>query len=101
MKKSRDTIKYPLGTVIPVLMLAVSIVCYLYFLNMSVVEVVRRSEQVETQRNLQAQIAELEAKYIDAEHAVAAEIVNLENYRTQTKKYFVFAKKDSLALRDD
>jgi len=60
-----------------------------------------RSEQVEKQRNLRAQIAELESRYIDAEHAIAAQIVALENYQTETKKYFVSAQKDNLALRDD
>lgn len=74
------------------------IVFYLYFLNMSVVQVVVRSEHVQAQRELRGEIAELEARYIEAQHQVAAKIATLEGYDTDTAKIFVSREQSSLVL---
>ena len=94
----RDTIKYSKRTAFCFCLLVSAIVAYLYFLNMSVVQVVMRTEHVQQQREISADIALLEARYIEAQHAVAARIASLEGYDTNTRKVFVSREQASLVL---
>lgn len=96
--KSRDTITYSKATLAVLSCVLVAVVAYLYFLNMSVVQVVMRSEQVQKQRDLHAEIATLEAKYIESQHAVAARIATLDGYDRSDTKIFVSHKQSSLVL---
>lgn len=96
--KSRDTITYSRATLGVLSCVLVAVVAYLYFLNMSVVQVVMRSEELQKQRNLHAEIASLEAKYIEAQHAVAARIALLDGYDTADTKVFVSREQASLVL---
>lgn len=89
MATHRETIKHSKATLICVCLLVSTIVLYLYFLNMSVVQVVMRTEHVQKQHNLNAEIAMLEASYIEAEHTIAARIATLDGYDTNTPKIFV------------
>jgi len=98
MVKSRDTIKHSVLTMGAVGLLVSMIVLYLYFLNMSVVQVVMRTEHVQTQHELQTEIAMLEARYIESQHTVASRIATLEGYDTNTDKIFVSRKQASLVL---
>lgn len=67
----------------------VSIVVYLYFLNISVVHVVMRKEATQEQNILRTEIAMLETSYIEAQHAIAARIATLDGYNVETSKVFV------------
>ncbi|MCB9816121.1 hypothetical protein H6786_01880 [Candidatus Nomurabacteria bacterium] len=96
MSKSRDTISYSKATIGCVCLLVSAVALYLYFLNMSVVQVVMRTESVQEQRELQAEIAALEAKYIEAQHVIAARIATLEGYNTDIPKIFVSRADTSL-----
>lgn len=101
MKKSRDTIAYSklsLGTFCTLMGL---VFCYLYFLNLSVVEVVLRTEYAQQQNELRTEIALLEARYIEAQHTIAERIASLEGYDTDVAKIFVSREAASLVLREE
>ena len=96
--KSRETTSYSRATLAILALLVISVVAYLYFLNMSVVQVVMRTEQVQKQRDIQAQIATLEARYIDAQHTIATRIATLDGYDRNTAKIFVSREQAKLVL---
>jgi hypothetical protein len=100
MKKSRDTITQSKITFGCFGMLVGMIILYLYFLNMSVVQVVMRTEHVDQQRTIQAEIALLEAQYIKAQHTIASRVATLEGYDTNTNKIFITRGETNLVLRD-
>ncbi len=77
------------------------IVLYLYFLNMSVVQVVMRIEQVQRQHQLGGEIASLDAKFIEAQHAISSKIATLDGYDTDTNKIFVSRDQVSLVMREE
>lgn len=101
MKKSRDKISYSRTTLSCLLLLLSSVVLYLYFLNMSVVQVVLRTEYTQEQRDLKTQIAMLESQYIESQHTIAARISSLQGYETDVAKIFVSRQPASLVLRDE
>lgn len=101
MKKSRDTMQYSKATLACLGVLVCTIVLYLYFLNMSVVQVVMRTEHTQTQHALQADIALLEAAYIEAQHTVSARIANLEGYDTDASKIFVSRAQTQLVFNGE
>ncbi|MBP6881216.1 MAG: hypothetical protein KBC35_01180 [Candidatus Pacebacteria bacterium] len=97
--KSRETTSYSKATLACFGLLVAAIVAYLYFLNMSVVQVVMRTEQVQKQRDLSAEIAMLESSYIEAQHKIAARIATLDNQGSAVSKIFVSRDQASLVLR--
>jgi hypothetical protein len=99
--RSRETTTYSRVTWAGLFMLAVAIVAYLYFLNLSVVQVVMRTEQVQKQRDLNADIAMLESQYIAAQHTIASRISTLDSYDTGVSKIFVSRQLPSLVLNDN
>jgi len=101
MKKSRETLTRSKVTLGCTGFLVAMIVLYLYFLNMSVVQVVMRTEFVDQQRETQAAIALLESEFIEAQHAIAARVATLEGYDTNTEKVFVSRTQASFVLRDE
>ena len=98
MKTSRDTIKNSKITFGCVGFLTSMVIMYLYFLNMSVVQVVMRTDYVQQQQELKTEIAMLEASYIEAQHTIASRIATLEGYNTDTAKIFVSREQASLVL---
>lgn len=100
MKKSRDKISYSKATLSCLLLLVLSVILYLYFLNMSVVQVVMRTEFTQEQNALRTEIALLEAQYIESQHTIAARISSLQGYETDVAKIFVSREPASLVLRD-
>lgn len=98
MDTRRDTITHSKVTFGCVALLVAMIVMYLYFLNMSVVQVVMRTDYIQQQNKLNAEIAMLEASYIEAQHTIASRIATLEGYDTDTVKIFVSRQTPSLVL---
>ena len=98
MGTRRDTLKYSKATLGCVGLLVSMVVLYLYFLNMSVVQVVMRTDHVQQQNGLNAEIAMLEASYIEAQHGVASQIADLEGYNVDTPKIFVAREQSSFVL---
>jgi hypothetical protein len=77
---------------------AVSIVAYLYFLNMSVVHVVMRKEATQESAQLRAEIAMLETEFIEAKHTIATRVSQLDGFDTEVEKIFVArSDRDTLA----
>ena len=101
MKKSRDTITRSKVTIGCIGFLLAMIVLYLYFLNMSVVQVVLRTQYIDQQRETQAAIAVLESQFIEVQHTIAARVATLEGYDTNTDKIFVSRAQANLVLRDE
>jgi hypothetical protein len=77
-----------------------SVVAYLYFLNVSVVHVVMRQDAATEIKSLETEIAILESKYIDAQHTVASRIGTVTDYNTDTEKIFVSRDNARLVLRN-
>ncbi len=98
MGTRRETIKHSKATIGCVCLLVSMIVLYLYFLNMSVVQVVMRTEHVQKQNQMNTQIAMLEASYIEAQHAIASRIAGLDGYDTNAAKVFVSREQASFVL---
>lgn len=92
MFKSREIIGNQKLTLTCVGLLILMVVLYLYFLNMSVAQVVIRTEFVQQQNKLNNEIAMLEADYIQSQHKVASRISTLDGYDTSTEKIFVSRK---------
>ncbi|GEM_PF-615727 len=99
--KSRETITYSKTTIASSLLLLGMVVAYLYFLNMSVVQVVMRAEQVQLQRDLNMEIASLESRYIAVQHLITSRISDLGNFTTNSDKVFVSRDEARLVLRDN
>ncbi len=99
--KSRETTSYATATLVGFVLLVVGIVAYLYFLNMSVVQVVMRTEAVQTQRDTTAKIAMLEARYMESQHAIANRIATLEGYDRDVQKIFVSREDAKLVLNSN
>lgn len=97
-ENSRDTISYSKITFSSFFILLGTVLCYLYFLNMAVVEVVLRSDMSNRQQALHAEIATLESRYIDAQHTVAARITTLDGYTNDTEKFFVSRSESNLVF---
>jgi hypothetical protein len=89
MSKSRDYKTEYRITLACLGLFALSVVAYLYFLNVSVVHVVMRQDAAVEIKELQTEIAVLESAYIDAQHTIASRIALLDGYSTETEKIFV------------
>ena len=100
MNSRREIITYSKATLACIGLLVLSVVLYLYFLNMSVVQVVVRTEYNQEQNKLRTEIAQLEAQYIESQHTIAARIASLQGYDTDVAKVFVSREAASLVLRD-
>ena len=98
MSTRRDTTKSSRLTWGCSAFLMAMIVLYLYFLNMSVVQVVMRTDYVKQQREVHAEIAQLEAKFIESQHTIAARIADLDEYNEDTPKIFVSRESASLVF---
>jgi hypothetical protein len=89
MNKSRDYKSQYKITLACLAVLVFATILYLYFLNLSVVHVVMRQDATTEIKELQTEIAVLEARYIDAQHTIASRIAMLDGYNTETEKIFV------------
>ena len=98
MNTRRETISYSKTTIGCFGLLVVSVFLYLYFLNMSVVEVVLRTQYTQEKNQLNTEIALLEAQYIETQHTIAAKIATLQGYDTDVEKIFVSGAASSLVL---
>ncbi len=98
MKTRRDTISISKITISFIALFVVAIVAYLYFLNMSVVQVVLRTEFVQQERQFSAEIATLESKYIKAQHNISSEIASLDSYNNESEKFFISREKGSFVF---
>jgi len=98
MNNRREIISYSKTTLSCLFLLVLSVILYLYFLNMSVVHVVMRTEFSQEQNSLRTEIAMLEAQYIESQHTIAARIASLQGYDTDVAKIFVSREPASLVL---
>lgn len=65
------------------------LVLYMYFLSMSVVDVVFRKESHKMAAALESEISTLEAKYIEAQHKVSERIASAQILSETSEKIFV------------
>lgn len=98
MGTRRETIRHSKATIGCVCLLASMVVMYLYFLNMSVVQVVMRTEHVQKQNKLNTEIAMLETSFIEAQHNIASRIASLDGYEKDTAKIFISREQSSFVL---
>ena len=82
-------------------LLMMAIAAYLYFLNVSVINVVMRKEASQEQNRLRTEIAMLETSYIQAQHTIADRIASLDGYSVDNEKIFITRGETSLVLRDN
>lgn len=88
-------------TFICMTLLMMAIAAYLYFLNVSVINVVMRKEASQEQNRLRTEIAMLETSYIQAQHTIADRIASLDGYSVDNEKIFITRGETSLVLRDN
>jgi hypothetical protein len=99
MKPRRGITTHSRITIACFALLISTIVLYLYFLNMSVVQVVMRIEHVQHQRELSADIASLDAKFIETQHSISTKIATLDDsYNLDSDKIFVSREKPTLVM---
>ncbi len=73
-------------------------VAYMYFVSASIVSVVMRKE-VDTQLSLlNSSVSELEATYIERQHAVSSEFASQQGFVSAEKKIFIDRTVDTLVL---
>ena len=89
MSKSRETISYSPYTLGLMALIAVGLIGYLYFLNLSVVHVVIRKEVMQDLQDTKNQIALLETEYISAQHTIAANMAAVSEFQEDQTKVFV------------
>jgi hypothetical protein len=89
MNVRRDTVPYYSITITMGVISLGAVIGYLYFLNVSVVEVVMRKDAIRQAAALSADIALLEAAYIDAQHTIAERIGNESALSFDAHKVFV------------
>lgn len=74
---------------------------YMYFLTMSVVHVVLRKEVNQERRLVESEIAELEARYIEAQHRVSEKIASLDTLAETNDKIFVERQGSPLVMKTE
>lgn len=89
MNKSREISTHSPITLCILGVIGVSVIAYLYFLNVSVVHVVMRKEAIQDVQELKNQIALLETEYITVQHTIAARMAAVDGYREDSEKIFV------------
>lgn len=85
-------------TLFGVLLLLIGL--YVYFLSASIVHVVMQKESAREIVTMRTKISELESTYIAAQHAISAELANLDGYARNEHKIFIHRTSDSLVLSD-
>ncbi len=96
MNSSRDTVPYYIITLMMGTLSVCAVIGYLYFLNVSVVEVVMRKDALRHSAALSAEIALLESAYIDAQHTIAKRIGDEGALAFEARK--VFVKRDTTSV---
>ena len=81
-------------------LLVALVLLYMYFVSTAIVHVVMRKEMDRDIRNLQTQIAALETTYINAQHAVSADIAALQGFTKTPDKIFLDRTPSTVVLRD-
>lgn len=71
---------------------------YMYFVSVSVVNVVMRKEVDAEMAQLNSSISQLESRYIEMQHAVSSDFASLQGFVVADKKIFIDRTKDTLVL---
>ena len=71
---------------------------YMYFVSMSVVDVVMRKEVDKEIASLGTKVSQLESAYIEMQHSVSREIATREGYVVADKKIFIDRTEDTLVF---
>ena len=79
-------------------LLLVLVVLYMYFLTMSVVQVVLRKESNQDKRKLESEIAMYEADYIEAQHKVSERIATTNMLAENNDKIFIERQPSPLVM---
>jgi hypothetical protein len=74
------------------------VAAYMYFLSLSVVHVVMRQEVDSDIRELNTMVSELEASYIEKQHAVSSDIATMKGFVMAERKVFIDKGGDTLVL---
>lgn len=83
---------------IAVSVLSIAFLLYIYFVISSVVHVVIRKELTQEAVALNSYVSQLEATYIDAQHAVSEEIASQSGYVKVADKVFIDRTPATLVL---
>ncbi len=76
-------------------------VLYIYFVSSSISQVVLRKELAHDMVVLNTQIADLESKYINAQHQVSQTIASLDGFTPVETKIFIDRSADTLVLSEN
>lgn len=79
-------------------LLVATIALYMYFVSVSVLNVVMRKEVDTHIAEASTVIGELESSYIEMQHAVSSDIATHRGFVISDKKIFIHRTEDTLAL---
>jgi hypothetical protein len=79
---------------------AICFIAYGYFVSASVMHVVAREDVDRAILDVSTTIGELESEYIEAQHAVSADIASLHGFSHTNKKVFIDMSDTTLVLSD-
>ncbi len=71
---------------------------YVYFISTAVAHVVVRKEVDANISEFSASVSQLEAEYIELQHAVSSDIVTMKGFVVADKKVFIDTSEDTLVL---
>ena len=71
---------------------------YVYFVSASVVHVVMRKEINQEIASVSSYVSQLESQYIEAQHAMSADIASMQGYVAARDKIFIDRTQDTLVL---
>jgi len=75
-------------------------VMYVYFISVSVVHVVIRTETNQEMKKVSSEISLLEGRFIEAQHKVSSNIASLQGYTQTSKKVFIDRAAPAFVLSD-
>jgi hypothetical protein len=92
---------HPLSISVSLLvMIALCLVLYIYFVAASVLSVVMRQDAERGVVAVRSEIAALETKLIAAQHEISSRLATLDGYERDNEKVFVVRGGGEVALRD-
>ena len=106
MKKRKHTTTQVYGEesrlfYIVILSFVCAVMLYMYFVSLSVVHVVMRKEADTEMVKLMTSVGELEAEYIQGQHALSSDIATHRGFVLAERKIFIDKSADTLVLRNE
>ena len=101
MKRAKQTAVYREESrlfYVALLSCVLSVSSYMYFVSMSVVDVVMRKEADSQIAEIGTSVSQLESQYIEMQHSVSSDIATMKGFVSADKKVFINKHDDTLVF---